>query len=397
MEPRWIWQQPDWPNFRWDGAALRPALLQASAARQGLAEQLDRLDAGLGREALAVLISRESLSTAAIEGEQLDPAEVRSSVARRFQLPPDTPGSPQREASAKVEGLVQLLLASTAELDEPLTLATLHRWHADLFAAGPDGLRAIAIGDLRGSLPMQVVSGAIGRETLHFEAPPREGLEGQLTLLLDWFNGLSLELDGLIRAGLVHLWFVTLHPYDDGNGRLARALTDRALAQISRPEVQATPTDRLMAGALGLSARIQQQRRAYYRELEHCQRGPSEVTRWLQWFLEQVAAAALSNQAVVAAVQAKALFWWRHRHSGFNARQQKLLNRLLDAEPEGFEGGMTLRKAIGLTKASRATAWRDLSELVARQALTPIGAGRSRAYRLGFPFELDQKDQPSHS
>ena len=397
MEPRWIWQQPDWPNFRWDGAALRPALLQASAARQGLAEQLDRLDAGLGREALAALISRESLSTAAIEGEQLDPAEVRSSVARRFQLPQDTPGSPQREASAKVEGLVQLLLASTAELDEPLTLATLHRWHADLFAAGPDGLRAIAIGDLRGSLPMQVVSGAIGRETLHFEAPPREGLEGQLTLLLDWFNGLSLELDGLIRAGLVHLWFVTLHPYDDGNGRLARALTDRALAQISRPEVQATPTDRLMAGALGLSARIQQQRRAYYRELEHCQRGPSEVTRWLQWFLEQVAAAALSNQAVVAAVQAKALFWWRHRHSGFNARQQKLLNRLLDAEPEGFEGGMTLRKAIGLTKASRATAWRDLSELVARQALTPIGAGRSRAYRLGFPFELDQKDQPSHS
>lgn len=252
----------------------------------------------LGREALAALVSRESLSTAAIEGEQLDPVEVRSSVARRFQLPPDMPGSPQREASAKVEGLVQLLLASTAELDEPLTLAALHRWHADLFAGGPDGLRAIAIGDWRGSLPMQVVSGAIGRETLHFEAPPREGLERQLTLLLDWFNGPSLELDGLIREGLAHLWFVTLHPYDDGNGRLARALTDRALAQISRPEVEEKPSDRLMAGALGLSARIQQQRRAYYRELGHCQRGVLEVTRWLRWFLEQVAAKALANQAV---------------------------------------------------------------------------------------------------
>jgi Fic family protein len=141
-----------------------------------------------------------------------------------------------------------------------------------------------------------------------------------------------------------------------------------------------------MARAYGLSARIQQQRQTYYQELERCQRGDLEVTRWLQWFLEQVAAAALSNQAVVAAVQAKALFWWRHRHSGFNARQQTLLNRLLDAEPEGFEGGMTLRKAIGITKASRATAWRDLSELVAIEALTPIGAGRSRAYRLGFPF-----------
>jgi Fic family protein len=397
MEPRWIWQQPDWPSFRWDGVALRPALLQAAAERQRLAEQLDELDAGLDREALAALVSRESLSTAAIEGERLDPAEVRSSVARRFQLPPDPPGSSTPHASAQVEGVVQLLLAATAELGVPLTLSALHQWHADLFAAGPDGLRAIAIGDLRGSLPMQVVSGAIGRERLHFEAPPRDGLDRQLTLLLDWFNGPSLQLDGLVRAGLAHLWLVTLHPYDDGNGRLARALTDRALAQIPRPETQAKRTDPLMARALGLSARIQQQRQDYYQELERCQRGDLEVTRWLQWFLEQVAAAALSNQAVVAAVQAKALFWWRHRHSGFNARQQKLLNRLLDAEPQGFEGGMTLRKAIGLTKASRATAWRDLSELVELQALTPIGAGRSRAYRLGFPFELDQKDQPSHS
>ena len=139
-----------------------------------------------------------------------------------------------------------------------------------------------AIGVLRGSLPLQVVSGAIGRETLHFEAPPREGLERQLTLSLDWFNGPSLELDGLIRAGLAHLWLVTLHPYDDGNGRLARALTDRALAQISWTQAQVKPTDRLMAGTLGLSARIQQQRRVYYRELEHCQRGALEVTRWLR-------------------------------------------------------------------------------------------------------------------
>jgi Fic family protein len=383
MESQWIWQQCDWLSFRWDGDALRPVLLQAAVERERLAEQLEGLGAWLDREALAALVSREGLSTAAIEGERLDPVEVRSSVARRFQLPPR---GYEPRANALVEGLVQLLLGATAELGVPLTLAALHQWHADLFAAGPDGLRAIPIGELRGSLPMQVVSGAMGRERLHFEAPPRDGLERQLTLMLDWFNGSSLQLDGLVRAGLAHLWFVTLHPYDDGNGRLARALTDRALAQIPRPEASARRTDSLMARAFGLSARIQQQRQTYYQELECCQRGDLEVTRWLQWFLEQVAAAALSNQAVVSAVQAKALFWWRHRHSGFNARQQKLLNRLLDAEPEGCEGGMTLRKAIGITKASRATAWRDLSELVASEALTPIGAGRSRAYRLGFPF-----------
>ena len=335
MEPRWIWQQRNWPCFRWDAAALQPVLLQASAARWGLAEQLDRLDAGLGREALAALISRESLSTAAIEGEQLDSAEVRSSVARSFQLPQDMPGSPQRQASAKVEGLVQLLLASTAELDEPLTLAALHRWHADLFAAGPDGLRAIAIGDLRGFLPMQVVSGAIGRETLHFEAPPREGLERQLTLLLDWFNGPSLALDGLIRAGLPR-------PHGSRPG----------------PDLQAGGSSEANRSADG--------------------RRPGALG-------QDPAAAALANQAVVAAVQTKALFWWRHRHSVFNALQRKLLNRLLDAEPDGFEGGMTLRKAIGLSRVSRATAWRDLSELVELQALEPIGAGRSGAYRLFTP------------
>jgi Fic family protein len=184
-----------------------------------------------------------------------------------------------------------------------------------------------------------------------------------------------------LRAGLAHLWFLTLHPYEDGNGRLARVITDRLLAEDCRAQTQ-----RALAGrALGISAQILREREGYYTALERCQRGDLDVTSWLSWFLEQLIAAAATNGAVIDAVQRKAAFWWSHRQSGFTSRQQKLLNRLLDAEPEGFTGGMTLRKAISLTKVSRATAWRDLAELVEQQALKPIGEGRSRAYRIRWP------------
>jgi Fic family protein len=334
MEQRWIWQQSNWPSFCWDAARLQPLLEQAHQQRQRLAERLAGLDSHLACEALAALLSRESLSTPAIEGEQLDPAEVRSSLARRLQLPLEPA---QTRSSARVDGLVRLVWAATDQLDQPLTQAVLHDWHRGLFAEGSEGLRAVAIGELRGPLPMQVVSGAIGCERLHFEAPPRSGLEVEL----------------------------------------ARAITDRALAQLEPAQGEV-----LIRRAFGLSARIMKERKGYYAMLERTQRGGLEVSAWLAWFLEQVCEAARLHGAVVDAVQAKALFWWRHRHSGFNPRQCKLLNRLLDAEPEGFEGGMTLRKAASLTGVSRATAWRDLSELVELRALEPIGAGRSRADRI---------------
>ena len=379
MERHWIWAQPDWPQFRWDLERLQPTLRRAHAQRLALQQLLNQLDASLREEAAAALLSRESLSTAGIEGEQLDPAEVRSSVARRLLLPLE---SQQPRPSAKVDGLVQALLTATSELNAPLSQNGLNAWHRSLFAAGQDGLRAIRIGELRGEDPMQVVSGPIGRETLHVQAPPRQGLEAAVQQLIDWFNAPPKGLDGLIRAGLSHLWFVTLHPYDDGNGRLARALSDRALAQLA-------PDGAQVHHALSLSAQLQQ----YYQQLERCQKGTLDVTGWLQWFLEQLSAAAEHNAAVVNAVRAKALFWWSHRHHSFNPRQQKLLNRLLDAEPEGFEGGLTLRKAIGLTRTSRATAWRDLRELVELEALEPIGAGRSSAYRIRWPG-LHQSAQP---
>jgi Fic family protein len=295
------------------------------------------------------LLGRESLGTAAIEGELLDPGQVRSSIARRLRLPL---AEGQPAASAQVEGLLDVLLEATSSLDEPLTLATLNHWHQRLFAAGPDGLRAIRIGELRDEVPMQVLSGAIGRERLHFEAPPRDQLERQLEAFLDWVASPPALLDELLRAGLAHLWFLTLHPYEDGNGRLARAITDRLLAQACRAQDQQALSGR----ALGISAHILREREGYYAALERCRRGDLDVTGWLSWFLEQLTAAAATNGAVIDAVQRKAAFWWSHRHSGFNSRQQKLLNRLLDAEPEGFTGGMTLRQAIGLTKVSRAKA-----------------------------------------
>ena len=378
MASSWLWQQPDWPQFRWKGSALEPLLEQARAARQELLSRLETLEPPLDREAISALLGRESLGTAAIEGELLDPGQLRSSIARRLRLPL---AEGQPAASAQVEGLLDVLLEATSTLDEPLTLATLNHWHQRLFAAGPDGLRAIRIGELRDEVPMQVLSGAIGRERLHFEAPPRDQLERQLEAFLDWVASPPAQLDGLLRAGLAHLWFLTLHPYEDGNGRLARAITDRLLAQACRAQAQQALSGR----ALGISAHILREREGYYAALERCQRGDLDVTGWLSWFLEQLTAAAATNGAVIDAVQRKAAFWWSHRHSGFNSRQQKLLNRLLDAEPEGFTGDMTLRKTISLTKVSRATAWRDLAELVEQQAIEPIGEGRSRAYRIHWP------------
>ena len=220
MEQRWIWQQPNWPSFCWNAARLQPLLEQAHQQRQRLAERLAGLDSHLASEALAALLSRESLNTAAIEGEQLDPAEVRSSVARRLQLPLEPA---QARSSARVDGLVRLVWAATDQLEQPLTQAALHDWHRGLFAEGSEGLRAVAIGELRGPLPMQVVSGAIGRERLHFEAPPRSGLEVELARWLDWFQHPPEGLDGLLRAGLAHLWFITLHLYEGAQGLLRRA------------------------------------------------------------------------------------------------------------------------------------------------------------------------------
>ncbi len=367
--PQWIWQNRRWPRFSWDEATIAAPLARARLAQGRVLGAVGILDPTLTNEAVAAVLVGEGLATSAIEGERLDVKAVRSSVARHLGLP--SAGLAARSRS--VDGLVEVLLDATRSQRTPLTVERLCRWQAALFPTGQSGLRRIRTGALRGEDPMQVVSQHAGRERVHFVAPPRNRLERELCRFLDWFAEPPSSLDGLLRAGLTHLWFVTLHPFEDGNGRIARALTDMALAQDERQ------TQRFFS----LSARIEQERKAYYEVLERTQRGDLDVTPWLSWFLEQTAAACETAETTVSRVLVKARFWLRHQGTSLNDRQRKVLNRLLDAGPGGFEGGITTRKYSSLTRVSRATAYRELADLMAKGCLDPVGGGgRSHAYAI---------------
>lgn len=366
--PQWIWEQPGWPEFRWQDAAVGAALARARLAQGKIQGAASLLDQTLSLEAAAQVLAEDGLQTSAIEVEKLDMDAVRSSVARHLGLP--TAGLPPPPRS--VDGLIEVLLNATRNFGQPLTVRRLCGWQAALFPSGYSGLTRIRTGELRGDELMQVVSGRTGREKVHFLAPPRDQLDADLERFLHWFRA-PAEMDGLVRAGLAHLWFVTLHPFEDGNGRLARAITDMAIAQDERQAMR----------LFSVSAQIQRQRNAYYDVLENTQHGALDVTAWLVWFLEQVEAAATQAQSVVATTLAKARFWLRFQSVAFNERQKKALNRLLDAGPDGFEGEMTTRKYVGLTRASRATAYRELADLVEKGCLVPTGqGGRSTAYAI---------------
>lgn len=366
-ELRWIWRQSGWPNFDWDDAKLAAPLASARLRQGELLGGARLLDAGLSREAQAQILIQDGINTSAIEGEQINIDAIRSSVARHLGLP--TAGL--RAAPRSVDGLVEVLLDATTRYAKPLTQKRLFGWQAALFPTGRSGLHKIRTGALRGDEPMRVVSGAVGRQKVHFEAPPRKGLDAQLRRFLDWFNA-PQALDGLVRAGLAHLWFVTLHPFEDGNGRVARAITDMALCQDEqRPQ-------RLFS----LSAQIMRNRDAYYSILERTQRDGLDVTPWLVWHLEQISLACELAGETVAHVLAKARFWLRHQAAPINDRQRKAINLLLDAGPGGFAGGMNTRKYVSLTRASRATAYRELADLVEKGCLIPSGGGRSVSYQI---------------
>jgi len=368
VRPGWIWQQPAWPNFAWDDAQLANPLARARLRQGELLGAARLLDAGLSREAEAQILIQDGINTSAIEGEHVDVDAMRSSVARHLGLP--TAGL--RAAPRSVDGLVEVLLDATAHYAKPLRQKRLFGWQAALFPTGRSGLHKIRTGALRGDDPMRVVSGSVGRQRVHFEAPPRKGLEAQLGLFLDWFNAPPLRLDGLVRASLAHLWFVTLHPFEDGNGRVARAITDMALCQDEQQP------QRLFS----LSAQIMRNRDAYYAVLERTQRRGLEVTSWLVWHLEQVSLACELADGTVAHVLAKARFWLRHQATPINDRQRKVINVLLDAGPGGFAGGMNTRKYVSLTRASRATAYRELADLVEKRCLIQSGGGRSVIYEI---------------
>jgi Fic family protein len=365
----WIWQQRTWPEFRWDSARLTSPLAAARRAQGEVAGIAKLLDAGTDLNAQLEVLTQEGVATSAIEGETFDPNALRSSLARRLGLP--TAGLPIPPRS--VEGLVDVLLDATRRYEEPLTLKQLRSWQAALFPTGRSGLLEIRVGELRGEEPMQIVSGPIGRERVHYEAPPRDRLDAEMDRFLAWYNDPPAGLDGLIRAGLAHAWFELIHPFEDGNGRVGRALLDRTLAH-----------DEARASRLySMSARFMEVRDDYYAALERLCTGALDVTEWLGWFLEQFTTAARASERTVAHVLRRARFWLKHAATPLNDRQRKALNVLLDAGPEGFVGGMTNRKYAHLTKTSPATAQRDLADLVERGALVMAGAGRSARYELG--------------
>lgn len=346
----WIWQQPNWPKFVWDANEISNPLVQARLAQGKLHGVAHILNADLSSEALTSILIQDGITTSAIEGERLHLDAVRSSVANQLGLP--NVGLPKPDRA--IDGLVEVLLDATQKHNQPLTLQRLCNWHGALFPTGYSGLREIRVGQMRGAEPMRVVSGRIGHETVHFEAPPYEQIDTEMSRFIDWFNSDdSQTLDGLIRAGVAHLWFITIHPFEDGNGRIARAITDMALAQ----------DERLTMRLFSLSAQILAVREAYYNILESTQKGEMDITAWLKWFLTQIQNAVELAQLTVANTLNKAKFWMTHQTKPLNERQRKVLNRMLDAK-DGFEGGMNTRKYMSLTKTSRATAYRELAQMV---------------------------------
>lgn len=369
--PTWNWQSDDWGVFRHDAAALMPALAAARRAQGqvlGLAKALGMEEV---RNAKALIWVSESLATAAIEGEQLDIEGVRSSIAKRLGLP----GGKVTRVRA-VEGMLDMMQDATTGWNQPLSAERLCGWQNALFPAGYSSIHRVVAGTFRTlAEPMQIVSGPVTRRVVHFEAPPSRRVPREVAKFLKWFNGPSRNVDGLLRAGIAHLWFESIHPFEDGNGRVGRALCDLALAQ----ELQSD--SRLVSLATELSA----ERDAYYAELHAASRADADNTRWLLWFCGRFEAACERSSKLMHAALDKARYWARHASAGFDHNQSKVINRLLDAGPRGFEGDLTTVKYVNLTGVSRATAFRDLAALVAADALGTVGAGKATRYFIKLP------------
>jgi Fic family protein len=366
----YIWQLNQWPKLTWSSESLLPLVSRARLAQGKLLTKVASLGFKLSREAQAEILTEEALTTSAIEGERLNRDSVRSSVARHLGLP----AAGLAPASRSVDGLVDVLLDATQRYEAPLTAARLKRWQAALFPTGSSGLRKIHTGQWRSpEQSMQVVSGAVGRERVHYEAPPGQRVEREMQRFVSWWRTSATREDGLLRSGLAHLYFVTIHPFEDGNGRIARALTEMALAQDEHQP----------ARYYSLSSQIMEERNAYYRVLGVCQKGDGDVTPWLQWCLGCYTRAVERAERLIADVLAQATFWQRHSQVNLNARQRNVLNRLLDAGKGGFQGGLTTRKYVAMAKVSRATAFREISELLEKGLLTQNPArGRSVSYEV---------------
>ncbi len=366
MTTGYIHELKGWPKFRWGQDRLAEQLAAVRHRQGRLIGRMESLGFGLRAEAMLQTLTEDVTKSSEIEGEKLDREQVRSSIARRLGMDVGalTP------ADRNVEGVVEMMLDATQKFSAPLTTRRLFDWHASLFPTGRSGMTRIRTGAWRDdkSGPMQVVSGPMGNERIHYEAPAARRVNREMREFLAWFNGKE-STDAVLKAGIAHLWFVTIHPFDDGNGRIARAIADMALARSEDSPQR----------FYSMSAQIRVERKAYYDVLEATQKDDLDITEWLEWFLGCLGRAIDGARTILAAVLKKARFWETHAGEQFNERQRKVLNRLLD----GFEGKLTSSKWAVLGKSSQDTASRDIDDLVKRGILIKDAAGgRSTSYSL---------------
>jgi Fic family protein len=362
----YIHELPSWPHFSWDHAALAQRLAAVRNRQGRLTGRLEEFGFRLKAEANLEALTEDVTKSSEIEGEVLDRDQVRSSIARRLgvDIGALTP------AERNVEGMVEMTLDATGQFGAPVTFERLFGWHAALFPTGRSGMSRITVGAWRNDAkgPMQVVSGAIGHERVHFEAPRAALLPEEMQAFIDWFNA-GADIDPVLKAAVAHLWFVTIHPFEDGNGRIARAIADMALARSENSGQR----------FYSMSAQIRGERDAYYNMLEATQKGGLDITDWLRWFLDCLDRAFDRAEIILASVLRKASFWKAHAGATFNERQRAMIDRLLN----GFEGKLTSSKWAQLTKCSQDTALRDIDDLIAKGVLTRDEAGgRSTSYSL---------------
>ena len=363
----WIHEHQNWPNFTWDVGSLVSKLADIRHRQGRLLGRMEGLGFELKCEASLSTLTNDVVKSSAIEGENLNPEEVRSSIARRLGI--DTAGL--IPASRGVEGIVEMMLDATQQFSKPLTKDRLFDWHAALFPTGRSGTHKITVGGWRtiDAGPMQVVSGPIGKEKVHFEAPDADRLEKEMHAFLKWF-GNNDDIDPVIKAGIAHLWFVTIHPFEDGNGRIARAISDMALARADGTQ------DRFYS----LSSQIEAERKHYYDQLEKQQRATPDITDWLSWFLDCLGRAISNAETTLGNVLFKAQLWDTINQKPVNDRQRLIINRMLE---DDFEGFMNTSKYAKLAKCSNDTALRDIQELKERGIfIQNPGGGRSTSYRL---------------
>ena len=365
----YIHQNKDWPNFNWDNDTLLPYVSTVRDLQGRLIGRMESLGFELREEAVLETLTNDVVKSSAIEGEFLNPHEVRSSIARRLGL--DISGLP--EASRDVEGVVEMMLDATQKYEAPLTKDRLCGWHAALFPTGRSGMHKITVGYWRNDAqgPVQIVSGPMGREKVHYTAPEAERLESEMNRFIQWFNT-DNSMEPVIKSAIAHLWFVSIHPFDDGNGRIARAIADCQLARA----------DRTKQRFYSMSAQIMKSKKEYYNILESTQKGSLNVSQWLVWYLERLTEALEATDVTLSKVLVKARFWEIHKTTQLNKRQIKMINILLG----DFIGKLHSSKWAKMTKVHRDTARRDIQDLVEKGILSNSGeGGRSTNYILNLP------------